>query len=103
MKNFPKALGSKIIIKKLETVDNVTKTGLVIVKKSTSGNEQFTGEVVQVGRGFLQPSTGETIPLETQVGDRVIYTNRYNDAENLVYEGEDYLVISESSILCVLP
>lgn len=57
------------------------------------------GEVLAVGQG-RRPDNGGLIPLETKVGDRVMF-GKYSGTD-IVYEGEKLLILREDEILAVI-
>ena len=79
-------------------VEEKTKSGIVLPGSAQEKPQQ--GEIVAVGSGYVSQTTGERIPLELKVGDRVVYSKfagvdvKFNDVE--------YILISEKDVLVVL-
>jgi chaperonin GroES len=57
------------------------------------------GEVLAVGQG-RRPDNGGLIPLETKVGDRVLF-GKYSGTE-IEFEGEKLLILREDELLAVI-
>jgi chaperonin GroES len=53
-----------------------------------------------VGPGRRAEQTGEIIPLEVKVGDKVVYS-KYGGTE-ITIEGEDLLILSSRDVLAKL-
>ena len=58
------------------------------------------GLVEAVGNGRYNEQSGQRVPLDVKVGDRVIYA-KYAGSEVKIDE-EDYLILSEKDILAVV-
>ena len=86
-------LEDRIVIKQLEA-EQVTASGLVI--PDTAKEKPQEGEVVAVGPGSIDDN-GNRVPLDVQVGDKVIYS-KYGGTE-VKYGGAEYLVLSARDIL----
>jgi len=56
------------------------------------------GEVVAVGKGHYHPATGTYIPLDVQVGARVLFLRWSGYLIN--YNGEQLINVEEGEILC---
>ena len=79
-------------------VEEVTKSGIVLPGSAQEKPQQ--GEIVAVGSGYVSQITGEKVPLEVKVGDRVVYA-RYTGVE-VKFDGVEYVLLSEKDILVVL-
>ncbi len=91
-----KPLGDRIVIKRLEA-EATTKGGIVL--PDTAKEKPKQGEVVAVGEGKVLES-GETQPMQVEVGDRVIFGS-YAGTDVTVGD-DDYLILSESDVLAVV-
>lgn len=89
-------LGDRVVIKVLES-EETTKSGIVL--PDTAKEKPQEGEIVAVGSGQVS-DTGEKIPLEVAVGQRVIYS-KYAGTEVKV-DGDEYLILSERDILAIV-
>lgn len=91
-----KPLEDRIVIKQLEA-EQTTSSGLVIPDSAKEKPQE--GEVVAVGPGRIDDN-GNRVPLDVEVGDKVIYS-KYGGTE-VKYNGEDYLVLSARDVLAVI-
>ena len=88
-------LGDKVLIKPREEED--TSAGGIVLPDSAKEKPQ-EGEVVAVGAGKILDS-GERSEMTVKVGDVVIYS-KYGGTE-VTIDGEDYLLMDESSLLAI--
>ncbi|NLU49598.1 MAG: co-chaperone GroES [Syntrophomonadaceae bacterium] len=91
---FLKPLGDRVVIKVVDTLEEKTKSGIVL--PDTAKERPQEGEVLAVGPGRILDN-GERVALEVAVGDRVIYS-KYAGTEVKI-DGEEYLIIEERNIL----
>jgi len=86
-------LADRVIVKPL-TREEVTRGGIVL--PDTAKEKPQEGEVIAVGPGKLSEDGAQRIPMEVEVGDKVIYA-KYAGTE-WKYEDEEYLILRESDI-----
>ena len=91
-----KPLGDRVVLKLVEQEEK-TRGGILL--PDTAKEKPQKGEVLAVGTGKVLDS-GEKIPLDVKVGNKVIF-GRYSGTEVKV-EGEEYLIVSERDILAVV-
>ena len=91
-----KPLEDRIVIKSLEA-EQTTASGLVI--PDTAKEKPQEGEVLAVGPGRIDDK-GNRVPLDVNVGDRVIYS-KYGGTE-IKHGGEEYLILSARDVLAVI-
>ncbi|HSO65386.1 MAG TPA: co-chaperone GroES [Ornithinibacter sp.] len=91
-----KPLEDRIVIKSLEA-EQTTASGLVI--PDTAKEKPQEGEVLAVGPGRIDDK-GNRVPLDVQVGDRVIFS-KYGGTE-IKHGGEEYLILSARDVLAVI-
>ena len=91
-----KPLEDRIVVSPLEA-EQVTASGLVI--PDTAKEKPQEGEVLAVGPGRIDDK-GNRVPLDVQVGDRVIYS-KYGGTE-IKHGGEEYLILSARDVLAVV-
>ncbi len=91
-----KPLEDRIVVQTLEA-EQTTASGLVI--PDTAKEKPQEGEVLAVGPGRIDDN-GKRIPLDINVGDKVIYS-KYGGTE-VKYSGEDYLILSARDVLAVV-
>ena len=90
-----KPLEDRILVKTTEA-EQTTASGLVI--PDTAKEKPQEGEVLAVGPGRFED--GQRLPLDIQVGDKVIYS-KYGGTE-VKYDGEEYLLLSARDVLAVV-
>ena len=91
-----KPLEDRILVRTLEA-EQTTASGLVI--PDTAKEKPQEGEVLAVGPGRVDDS-GNRVPLDISVGDKVIYS-KYGGTE-VKYAGEEYLILSARDVLAVV-
>ena len=87
-------LDDRLVVRPSES-EETTASGLVI--PDTAKEKPQQGEVVAVGPGRRAESTGDLIPLDVQVGDRVVYSKYGGTEFNL--DGEDLLILTSRDVL----
>ncbi len=92
-----KPLEDRVVIKALEA-EQTTASGLVI--PDTAKEKPSEGEVVAVGPGRFNDEGDERIPMDVNVGDKVIFS-KYGGTE-VKYGGEEFLILSARDILAVI-
>ncbi|MCM1565450.1 MAG: co-chaperone GroES [Dehalobacter sp.] len=90
-----KPLADRVIIKAVPSEER-TKSGIIM--PDTAKEKPQEGEVIAVGPGKVEK--GERIPMEVNVGDRVIYS-KYAGTE-VKYDGNEYLILRETDIQAVI-
>ncbi|WP_084127858.1 co-chaperone GroES [Demequina sp. NBRC 110055] len=91
-----KPLEDKVVVKP-SAAEQTTASGLVI--PDTAKEKPQEGEVLAVGPGRVDDN-GNRVPLDVQVGDKVIYS-KYGGTE-VKYGGEELLILSARDLLGVL-
>ena len=91
-----KPLEDRIVVKALEA-EQTTASGLVI--PDTAKEKPQEGEVLAIGPGRVDDN-GVRVPLDVQVGDKVIYS-KYGGTE-IKYGGEEFLILSARDVLAVV-
>ena len=92
-----KPLDDRIVVRPNEA-ETQTASGLVI--PDTAKEKPQQGEVLAVGPGKRAESSGELIPLDVSVGDKVLYS-KYGGTEVAV-DGEDLLVLNSRDVLAIV-
>jgi len=88
-------LGDRVLVKPLEAEEK-SAGGIILPEKAQEKPRE--GEVIAVGPGKVNDE-GERRKMSVKVGDTVVYSE-YGGTE-VTYEGTDYLLIDEGSILAV--
>ena len=91
-----KPLEDRIVIKSLEA-EQTTASGLVI--PDTAKEKPQEGVVLAVGPGRIDDK-GNRVPLDVQVGDKVIFS-KYGGTE-IKHGGQEYLILSARDVLAVI-
>ena len=89
-------LNDRVVVKRVDS-DTVTKGGLVI--PDTVAEKPDQGIVLAVGKGKKDRS-GEYIPLEVKVNDKVLF-GKYSGTP-IKHLGEDLLVLKEDEIFLII-
>ena len=89
-----KPLQDKVLIKMKEN-EETTKSGIIL---TASSEKPKVAEVIAVGPGRVVDGKKEEMYIKK--GDKVIL-NKYAGTE-VKYEGEDYIIVSQSDILAVI-
>lgn len=90
-------LEDRIVVRPLEPEER-TASGLVI--PDTAKEKPQQGEVLAIGPGKRSEQTGELIPSDVNVGDRVVYS-KYGGTE-IAVGGEDLLILSSRDVLAIV-
>ncbi len=91
-----KPLGNRLVVKAVAR-EETTRSGIVL--PDTAKEKPQEGKVIAVGPGRVTED-GKRLPMDVQVGDRIIYA-KYSGSE-VKLGGDEYLIISESDVLAVL-
>ena len=91
-----KPLADKVLVKPDDVSESKTSGGIII--PDTAKEKPQKGKIVAVGPGRTDEN-GKIIKMNIKVGDKVLYS-KYGGNE-IEYEGEQYLIMSESDIYAV--
>ena len=91
-----KPLNDRLVIKPLQQ-EQVLSSGIVIPDSAKEKPQQ--GEVIAVGPGKRDDS-GERVPLDIELGDRILY-KKYTGQE-IQIDNEDLIVLEEREVLAKL-
>jgi len=89
-------LNDRILVKRVEEEEK-TKGGIII--PDTAKEKPVEGKVVAVGKGQIGPD-GKRIPVDMKKNDRILF-GKYGGQEVKI-EGEEYLIMREDDVLCVV-
>ena len=93
--NF-RPLHDRVVVKRIEAEE---KSAGGIIIPDTAKEKPQQGEVIAVGPGGRDES-GKLIPLDVQVGDRILF-GKWSGTE-VKLDGIEYLIMKESDIMGVL-
>ena len=89
-------LEDRLVVRPAEA-EETTASGLVI--PDTAKEKPQQGEVLAVGPG-RRSDTGDLIPVDVTVGDKVVYS-KYGGTE-ITIEGEDLLILQARDVLAIV-
>jgi chaperonin GroES len=90
-----KPLSDRIVVK-ASAREEVTRGGIVL--PDTAKEKPQEGEVVAVGPGRVLEN-GKTVPMEVNIGDRVLFA-KYGGTEVKV-DGEELIILRQDDVLAV--
>ena len=90
-------LADRVVVKPLEEGETM-RGGLYI--PDTAKEKPQQGEIVAVGPGRVDEKSGNRVPMEVKVGDKVLYA-KYAGSE-VTLDGETRLILRESDVLAVI-
>ena len=91
-----KPLGGRVIVEPIEQ-EEMTAGGIILPE--TAKEKPQEGKILAAGPGE-RDEDGERIPMDVQVGDKVLYA-KYSGTEVKV-DGKKLLILRESDILAVV-
>jgi chaperonin GroES len=89
-------LYDRVVVKRIEQKETL-QGGLYIPDSAKEKPQE--GEVVAVGKG-KRLEDGKVIPLDVQVGDRILF-GKYSGSD-IKLDGEEYLIMREDEVLGIL-
>jgi chaperonin GroES len=92
-----KPLHDRVLVKRIETEEEVVRGGIVI--PDTAKEKPQEGEVVAVGDGKVLES-GQKLTMSVKKGDRVLF-GKYSGSE-VKLDDEEYLIMREDEILGII-
>lgn len=100
-KSTIKPYSDKVVVRRLTDEEaGTTSASGIIIPETVSKEKPEQGVVVAVGEGKWNEAGDKRIPIEVEVGDRIIFT-KYGYDEVKMGE-EEYFIVSSSSILGVV-
>ena len=95
-----KPVNDKIVVKPIvNDGENQTESG-IILPDSTSQGKLLEGEVIAAGN-VIYSTTGDSIPIVVEVGDRILY-GKHAQVNEYKLNGEEVLIMSQNEVLSVL-
>ena len=88
-------LNDRVIVKPLQK-EEMTRGGIYL--PDTAKEKPQEGEIIAIGPGKMNDD-GKRIPMEVNVGDRVIFT-KYGGSE-IKIDGVEMMILRESDILAI--
>ena len=90
-----KPLADRVVIRALEETAEM-RGGLYI--PDTAKEKPQQGEIVAIGAGRIEK--GELVPMELEVGQKVLY-GKYSGTE-VTLDDQPYLIVKESDVLAII-
>ena len=90
-------LADRVVVRALEDTEQM-RGGLYI--PDTAKEKPQQGDVVAVGPGKFDEQSGQRVPMDVKVGDKVLY-GKYSGTEVTV-GGEQLLILRESDVLAIV-
>ena len=91
-------LGDRVVVKPADKKQERTLASGIIIPETADKEKPAKGTVVAVGPGKYEDGT--LTPMSVKVGDEVLFA-KYGYDEVKV-DGEEYFILSESSVLAVI-
>ena len=92
-------LGDRVLVKPIPKDEGKKTASGIIIPETVDKEKPEQGKVVAVGEGRMTDD-GKIIPMRVKKGDVVIFS-KYGPDEIKV-DGEEYYILSESSILAII-
>jgi chaperonin GroES len=92
-----KPLGGRVIIEPIEQ-EEMTAGGIILPE--TAKEKPQEGNVLAVGPGDRDEKSGARIPMDVQVGDKVLFA-KYSGTE-IKMDGKKLLIMRESDLLAIV-
>ena len=90
-----KPVGDRVVIQKLEA-ETTTKSGILLT--GTAKEQPQEAKVVAIGPGAMVE--GKRVPMDVQVGNKVLYS-KYAGTDVKV-DGEEYIILKQDDILAIV-
>ncbi|MBQ5695180.1 MAG: co-chaperone GroES [Clostridium sp.] len=90
-----KPLGDRVVIQKLEA-ETTTKSGILLT--GTAKEQPQEAKIVAIGPGAIVD--GKRVPMDVQVGNKVLYS-KYAGTDVKV-NGEEYIILKQDDILAIV-
>jgi len=91
-------IDARIVVKKPKREEK-TESGIFLPDNVNEQSQTSLGEVLAVGPGSRSLS-GELMPMQIEVGDKVIYI-RFGGTE-VEHDGEELMVLAEKDVIAVV-
>lgn len=90
------------ILVKPDQPEQVSEGGIIIPDTADQNNKKINGTVIKCGEGRIDQSTGEFFPMPLKEGFIVRFPAYMVKDNALNIEGEDYLLMRERDIDCIV-
>ncbi|MCX6787402.1 MAG: co-chaperone GroES [Candidatus Kaiserbacteria bacterium] len=93
-----KPLGDRVVVKPSDKEGEKKLASGIIIPETVDKEKPMKGKVVAVGSGKYED--GERVPMQVKVGETVLFSKYGYDEVKI--EGQEYYILSESSILAIV-
>jgi len=93
-----KPLGDRIVVIPSEKEGEKRLASGIIIPETVDKEKPAKGSVVAIGLGKYED--GKRVPMQVKVGDTVLFSKYGYDEVKI--DGQEYYILSESSILAVI-
>lgn len=93
-----KPLSDRIVVKPSEKEGEKKLASGIIIPETVDKEKPMKGEVIAIGLGKYED--GKRVPMQVKIGDKVLFSKYGYDEVKI--EGQEYYILSESSILAIL-
>jgi len=94
-----KPFDARVVVKKPKREEQ-TASGIILPDTVNEQGQTALGEVLAVGPGSRNMNTGEPMPMDIEVGSKIIYTKF--SATEVEHSGEEFFVVAERDIIAVV-
>lgn len=96
-----KPLQDRVVVRRLTDEESGTKSASgIIIPDTVSKEKPEQGIVTAVGEGKWDEDGEKRIPMDVKVGDRIVFSKYGYD--EIKVGGQEYYIVSSSSILAVI-
>jgi|TARA_B100000927_G_C16262186_1_gene387923 chaperonin GroES len=92
-------LDARVVVKKQEREEQ-TASGIFLPDTASEQGQTAIGEVLAVGPGSRNMMNGESMPMEVEVGETILYT-KFGGTE-VQHNGEEFILLAEKDIIAVI-
>ena len=89
-------LDARVLVKKPERQEQ-TASGIILPDNVETQGQTALGNVIAVGPGSRNMNDGQHMPMDIEVGDKIIYTKF--SAIEISHNGKDLFVVTERDII----
>ena len=90
----------KIVVKPIDAKEAETTESGIILPDTVNQGKLLEGEVIAAGN-IIYSSTGDSIPIVVEVGDRILYS-KHAQIQEYKLNGENVLIMSQNEVLSIL-
>ena len=94
-----KPFDARVVVKKPHREEK-TESGIFLPDTVNEQGQTALGEVLAVGPGSRNMMNGESMPMEVEVGETILYT-KFGGTE-VQHNGEEFILLAEKDIIAVI-